>query len=142
MNSIVMSFDFGMKRIGVAVGQKVTQTASGLGVVQAFDGIPKWDYLDKIVLDWQPERFIVGLPINMDGTEGPRVQATRDWSLDLVRILGIPVAFWDERLSTVAVERMMLKADMTRNKRAAKIDQAAAAYILQGALDNIGMQNS
>ena len=68
MNSIVMSFDFGMKRIGVAVGQKVTQTATGLGVVQAFDGIPEWDYLDKIVLDWQPERFIVGLPINMDGS--------------------------------------------------------------------------
>ena len=63
-----MGFDFGMKRIGIAVGQKVTQTASGLGVVQAFDGIPKWDYLDKIVLDWQPERFIVGLPINMDGS--------------------------------------------------------------------------
>ena len=74
MNSIVMSFDFGMKRIGVAVGQKVTQTASGLGVVQAFDGIPKWDYLDKIVLDWQPERFIVGLPINMDGSNSRNEQ--------------------------------------------------------------------
>ena len=78
----------------------------------------------------------------MDGTEGPRVQATRDWSLDLAKTLITPVAFWDERLSTVAVERMMLKADMTRSRRAVKIDQAAAAYILQGALDNIGMQSS
>ena len=80
MNSIVMSFDFGMKRIGVAVGQKVTQTASGLGVVQAFDGIPKWDYLDKIVLDWQPERFIVGLPINMDGSNSEMSKKAQKFS--------------------------------------------------------------
>ena len=64
MNSIIMGFDFGMKKIGVAVGQKYK--TSGLGVVQAFDGIPKWDCLDKIVLDWRPS--IVGLPINMDGS--------------------------------------------------------------------------
>ena len=78
----------------------------------------------------------------MDGTEGPRAQATRDWTLDVIKALQLPAAFWDERLSTIAVERMMLKADMTRKRRAAKIDQAAAAYILQGALDNITMQTS
>ena len=78
----------------------------------------------------------------MDGTEGPRAQATRDWTLDLIKALQLPAAFWDERLSTVAVEKMMLRADMTRKRRAAKIDQAAAAYILQGALDNIATQTS
>ena len=96
----------------------------------------------KIIKDYHIGGIVVGLPINMDGTEGPRAQATRDWSLDLAKTLIMPVAFWDERLSTVAVERMMLKADMTRSRRAVKIDQAAAAYILQGALDNIGMQSS
>ncbi len=78
----------------------------------------------------------------MDGTEGPRAQATRDWTLDLIKALQLPAAFWDERLSTVAVEKVMLRADMTRKRRAAKIDQAAAAYILQGALDNIATQTS
>jgi putative Holliday junction resolvase len=76
----------------------------------------------------------------MDGTEGPRAQATRDWTLDLVRMIELAAAFWDERLSTAAVERMMLTADMTRKKRAQKIDQAAAAYILQGALDAVDAQ--
>ena len=74
----------------------------------------------------------------MDGTEGPRAQATRDWCLELARRLALPYAFWDERMSTMAVERMMIEADMSRKRRAEKIDQAAAAYILQAALDAIG----
>ena len=100
MNSIVMSFDFGMKRIGVAVGQKVTQTASGLGVVQAFDGIPKWDYLDKIVLDWQPERFIVGLPINMDGSNSEMSKKAQKFSRRISSRYNIRSEMFDERLTT------------------------------------------
>ena len=100
MNSIVMSFDFGMKRIGVAVGQKVTQTASGLGVVQAFDGIPKWDYLDKIVLDWQPERFIVGLPINMDGSNSEMSKKAQKFSRRISSRYNIRSEMFDDRLTS------------------------------------------
>ena len=100
MNSIVMSFDFGMKRIGVAVGQKVTQTASGLGVVQAFDGIPKWDYLDKIVLEWQPERFIVGLPINMDGSNSEMSKKAQKFSRRISSRYNIRSEMFDERLTS------------------------------------------
>ena len=100
MNSIVMSFDFGMKRIGVAVGQKVTQTASGLGVVQAFDGIPMWDYLDKIVLDWQPERFIVGLPINMDGSNSEMSKKAQKFSRRISSRYNIRSEMFDERLTS------------------------------------------
>ena len=100
MNSIVMSFDFGMKRIGVAVGQKVTQTASGLGVVQASDGIPKWDYLDKIVLDWQPERFIIGLPINMDGSNSEMSKKAQKFSRRISSRYNIRSEMFDERLTS------------------------------------------
>ena len=138
----LLGVDLGSKTIGLAVSDPSLKIASPITTLKRSKLSSNAIEFSNIIKDYQIGGIIVGLPINMDGTEGPRVQATRDWSLDLARILGIPVAFWDERLSTVAVERMMLKADMTRNKRAAKIDQAAAAYILQGALDNIGMQNS
>ena len=134
--------DLGSKTIGLAVSDPSLKIASPITTLKRSKLSSNAVEFSTIIKDYQIGGIIVGLPINMDGTEGPRVQATRDWSLDLARILSIPVAFWDERLSTVAVERMMVTADMTRNKRAAKIDQAAAAYILQGALDNIGMHNS
>ena len=138
----LLGVDLGSKTIGLAVSDPLLKIASPITTLKRSKLSSNAIEFSNIIKNYQIGGIIVGLPINMDGTEGPRVQATRDWSLDLARILGNPVAFWDERLSTVAVERMMLKADMTRNKRAAKIDQAAAAYILQGALDNIGMQNS
>ena len=138
----LLGVDLGSKTIGLAVSDPLLKIASPITTLKRSKLSSNAIEFSNIIKNYQIGGIIVGLPINMDGTEGPRVQATRDWSLDLARILTIPVAFWDERLSTVAVERMMLKADMTRNKRAAKIDQAAAAYILQGALDNIGMQNS
>ena len=138
----LLGVDLGSKTIGLAVSDPLLKIASPITTLKRSKLSSNAIEFSNIIKNYQIGGIIVGLPINMDGTEGPRVQATRDWSLDLARILTIPVAFWDERLSTVAVERMMLKADMTRNKRAAKIDQAAAAYILQGALDHIGMQNS
>ena len=138
----LLGVDLGSKTIGLAVSDPSLKIASPITTLKRSKLSSNAIEFSNIIKDYQIGGIIVGLPINMDGTEGPRVQATRDWSLDLARILSIPVAFWDERLSTVAVERMMLTADMSRNKRAAKIDQAAAAYILQGALDNIGMQNS
>lgn len=80
---------------------------------------------------------MLGLPLNMDGSEGPRVQSTRAFARNYSRLDERPIAFWDERLSTVAAERGMIEADLSRRKRAAKIDSAAAAFILQGALDRL-----
>ena len=82
--------------------------------------------------------LILGLPLNMDGSEGPRVQATRAFARNLSRLTDLPIAFWDERLSTVAAERALLEADTSRKRRREVIDQVAAGYILQGALDRMG----
>src|SRR5204862_7594665 len=81
--------------------------------------------------------FVLGLPINMDGSEGPRAQSARAFARNLAKLTEVPIALWDERLSTVAVERALVAADASRKKRAAVIDQHAAVYILQGALDRL-----
>ena len=81
--------------------------------------------------------FVLGLPINMDGSEGPRAQSTRAFARNFAKLTALPIALWDERLSTAAVERELIAADVSRKKRAAVIDQHAAAYILQGALDRL-----
>jgi putative Holliday junction resolvase len=82
--------------------------------------------------------LVVGLPINMDGSEGPRCQSVRQFAANLLQRIALPIAFWDERLSTAAVTRAMLEADLSRAKRARAVDKMAAAYILQGALDALG----
>ena len=80
---------------------------------------------------------VIGLPVNMDGTEGPRCQSSRAFGRNLLRLKDLPIAFWDERLSSAAVNRMLIGADVTRARRADLVDKAAAAWILQGALDRI-----
>ena len=96
------------------------------------------------ILDLAGERraagFVLGLPINMDGSEGPRAQATRAFARNLARLTELPIALWDERLSTAAVERALIAADASRAKRRSVIDQHAAAYILQGALDRLSRE--
>jgi len=95
----------------------------------------------KRLLELAAERrtvgLVLGLPVNMDGSEGPRAQSTRAFARNLARLTELPIALWDERLSTAAVERGLIAADASRAKRAAVIDQHAAAYILQGALDRL-----
>jgi putative Holliday junction resolvase len=81
--------------------------------------------------------FVLGLPVNMDGSEGPRAQSSRSFARNLARLTELPIALWDERLSTAAVERDLIAADVSRAKRAAVIDAHAAAYLLQGALDRL-----
>ena len=122
MNSIIMGFDFGMKKIGVAVGQKVTKTASGLGVVQACDGIPKWDYLDRIVLDWHPERFIVGLPINMDGSDSQMSKKAQKFSRRISARYNIKSEMFDERLTSF---------EARENNGKTHLDAVAAKIILE-----------
>ena len=85
--------------------------------------------------------IVLGLPLNMDGTNGPRVQSTQAFARNLGKVLPLPIAFWDERLSSIAVERDMIALDETRAKRAARIDAAAASFILQGAIDRLRGQN-
>ena len=82
--------------------------------------------------------IVLGLPLNMDGSEGPRVQSTRAFARNLMKLTDLPITFWDERLSTVAAERALLEGDASRKKRSQVIDQVAAGYILQGALDRMG----
>ena len=122
MNSIIMGFDFGMKRIGVAVGQKVTQTASGLTVVQACDGIPRWEYLDKIVLDWQPKKFIVGLPLNMDGSNSEMSQKAHKFSRRMSSRYNIQSEMFDERLTSF---------EAREHEEKTHIDAIAARLILE-----------
>lgn len=133
----VVGVDLGSKTIGLAISDPNLRIASPVTTLKRL----KMAVNAREVTEFMDERgaggLIVGLPLNMDGTEGPRSQATRDWSLSLAEKIHKPIAFWDERMSTMAVERMMIKADMTRKRRAGKVDQAAAAYILQAALDAI-----
>ena len=122
MNSIIMGFDFGMRKIGVAVGQKITKTASGLTVVQAFDGIPRWEYLDKIVLDWQPEIFIVGLPLNMDGSDSEMSKKAQRFSKRISSRYDVKSEMFDERLTSF---------EAREHEEKTKIDAIAAKLILE-----------
>jgi len=95
--------------------------------------------LKTLIEDRQIGGIVLGLPVSMDGTEGPRCQATRQFAENLLAVVDLPIAFWDERLSTAAVERLLVReADMTRKRRGEVVDKMAAAYILQGALDVAG----
>jgi putative Holliday junction resolvase len=133
----LLGIDLGSKTIGLAVSDPGHRIASPLTTLRRVKMGVNVQEIERIMAERGAFGLIVGLPINMDGTEGPRAQATRDWTLELVTRIERPAAFWDERMSTMAVERMMLEADMTRKRRAEKVDQAAAAYILQAALDAI-----
>ena len=134
----LLGIDLGSKTIGLALSDPTFKIASPITTLKRGKLTVDAAVIERIVTERGIGGLLVGLPINMDGTEGPRAQATRDWCLELARRLALPYAFWDERMSTMAVERMMIEADMSRKRRAAKIDQAAAAYILQAALDAIG----
>ncbi|MBO6656002.1 MAG: Holliday junction resolvase RuvX [Pseudomonadales bacterium] len=100
MSEITMAFDFGTTKIGVAVGQKITGTATPLSIVPARDGIPDWEAMDRLIEEWQPKEFVVGLPINMDGTESDMSLAAEKFSRRLHGRYNIPAHLMDERLST------------------------------------------
>jgi putative holliday junction resolvase len=133
----LLGVDLGSKTIGLAVSDPNLRVASPITTLRRVKMSVNVREIADVMNDRDIGGLVIGLPLNMDGSEGPRAQATRDWSLDIAERLEIPIAFWDERMSTMAVERIMIEADMTRRRRAEKIDQAAAAYILQSALDAI-----
>ena len=133
----LLGLDLGTKTIGVAASDPDRRLATGVETVTR----KKFAADAARVLALAGERksvgFVLGLPINMDGSEGPRAQSTRAFARNFAQLTELPIALWDERLSTAAVERDLIAADASRAKRAAVIDQHAAAFILQGALDRL-----
>ncbi len=129
--------DLGTKTIGVAVSDGGRQVASPLTTIRREKFTLDAAALLRLVAERELQGIVLGLPLNMDGSEGPRCQATRGFARNLSRLTELPIGYWDERLSTVAAERALLEADTSRRRRAEVIDQIAAGYILQGALDRL-----
>lgn len=134
----VAGLDLGEKTIGVAVSDPMLSVASPLQTIRRTKFTKDAEALLALVAARDLGGLILGLPRNMDGSEGPRCQSTRAFARNLSRLTDIPIGFWDERLSTVAAERALLEADTSRKRRSEVIDHVAAGYILQGALDRIG----
>ena len=130
--------DFGDKTIGIAVSDLRRQVATPLSTIRRVKFTADADALLALCTARGIAGLILGLPRNMDGSEGPRAQATRAFARNLSRLTPLPIGFWDERLSTVAAERALLEADTSRKRRSEVIDHVAAGYILQGALDRLG----
>jgi len=129
--------DLGTRTIGVAVSDRNLTLANPRQVIKRTKFAKDAALLLSMLDADNAGAIVLGLPINMDGTEGPRCQATRAFERNLRSLTARPVVFWDERLSTVAAERSLIAQDMSRAKRKERIDSAAAAFILQGALDHI-----
>jgi len=134
-----MGLDLGEKTIGVAVSDATRTIASPLELIRKTKFTQEAERLFALVRERNVGAIVIGLPVNMDGTEGPRAQSVRAFGRNLLRLQGdLVIAFWDERLSSAAVNRMLIsEADLTRSKRAEVVDRAAAGYILQGALDRL-----
>lgn len=133
----ILGLDLGTETLGVAVSDAFRRVASPLETIRRKKFTQDAERLLAIASNREAAGLILGLPLNMDGTEGPRCQSTRAFARNLERLTDLPIAFWDERLSTVAAERALLEADTTRKRRAKVIDHVAASYILQGALDRM-----
>ena len=139
----LLGLDLGSKTIGLAISDSGFMIASPLETIRRKKFTLDALALKAIIDERQIGGLVLGLPKNMDGSDGPRVQSTRQFAANLLERFDIPIAFWDERLSTMAVERVLVnEADMSRRKRSAVVDKMAASYILQGALDLMTSQNN
>ena len=136
--SRLMGLDLGTKTIGIALSDTSRKVASPLSTIRRTKFQADADQLLALAEEHRVGGFVLGLPLNMNASEGPRAQATRAFAANLAKRTEIPIAFWDERLSTIAAERALLEADQSRRRRASVIDKMAAAYFLQGALDRLG----
>ena len=133
----LIGLDLGTKTIGVAVSDPDRKLAAGVTTIARTNFTADARRLLALAAERAAVGLVLGLPLNMDGSEGPRAQSTRAFARNLAKLTELPIALWDERLSTAAVERELIAADVSRSKRAAVIDQHAAAFILQGALDRL-----
>ena len=133
----IAGLDLGTKTIGVAMSDARRTVASPAETIRRTKFTKDAEALLAMGASREISGYVLGLPKNMDGTEGPRCQSTRAFARNFSRFCGAPIVFWDERLSTVAVERTLLEADQSRKRRAEVVDKMAAAFILQGALDRL-----
>jgi putative pre-16S rRNA nuclease len=133
----LLGLDLGTKTIGVAASDPDRRVAAGVETITRKNFSTDAARLLALAAERKAVGFVLGLPINMDGSEGPRAQSTRAFARNLARLTELPIALWDERLSTAAVERELIAADVSRARRAKVIDQHAAIFILQGALDRL-----
>jgi putative Holliday junction resolvase len=134
----LLGLDLGEKTIGLALSDVRRTIASPLETIERTKFRADAERLLKLARLHKVGALVVGLPLNMNGSEGPRAQAARAFVRNLAPLTELPVAFWDERLSTAAVTRTLIAADASRRRRAALVDKMAAAYLLQGALDRMG----
>jgi putative pre-16S rRNA nuclease len=133
----LVGLDLGEKTIGVAISDRLGATATPMETIRRRKFTLDAARLLQIAASRDAGGFLLGLPRNMDGSEGPRCQSTRAFARNLARLTDLAIGFWDERLSTVAAEKALLEADTSRKRRAEVIDHVAASYILQGALDRL-----
>ncbi len=131
----IAGLDLGEKTIGVAVSDRLRSVATPLLTIRRVKFTQDAAQLLAITAERELAGLVLGLPRNMDGSEGPRCQSTRAFARNLEKLTDLPITYWDERLSTVAAERALLEADTSRKRRAEVIDHVAAGYILQGVLD-------
>jgi putative Holliday junction resolvase len=138
----LIGLDLGTKRIGVATSDPDRRLASPVETLARRTFSIDAARLLVLAAERKAAGFVLGLPVNMDGSEGPRSQAARAFARNLARVSELPIGLWDERLSTAAVERQLIAQDVSRARRAKVIDQHAATFILQGALDRLARSTS
>jgi putative Holliday junction resolvase len=131
----LLGLDIGEKTIGLALSDATLLIATPLSTIKRTKFTRDAEVLGKLIEEHEVTGLIIGLPINMDGSEGPKCQSVRQFAANLLTRMDLEISFWDERLSTVAVTRTMIEADISRAKQKQAVDKMAAAYILQGALD-------
>lgn len=136
-NRAIAGLDLGTATIGVAMSDLRRSVATPIEVIRRVKFTEDAARLLALLAERGAQGIVLGLPLNMDGSSGPRVQSTQAFARNLERLTPLPIAFWDERLSTVAAERALVEADTSRKRRKEVIDQVAAGYILQGALDRL-----
>ena len=142
MNSLpptgkILGLDLGTKTIGIAVSDALRYTATPLETIARTKFTADAARLIELISENDVVGLVLGLPLNMDGSEGPRAQSTRTFARNMAQKTRVPIDFWDERLSTSAVTRMLIEADTRRDRRAEVVDKLAASYILQGYLDRL-----
>lgn len=133
----LLGLDLGTKTIGVAISDAMRYSATPLETIRRSKFTEDANRLLTLIAETRAVAIVLGLPLNMDGSEGPRVQSTRAFARNLAQKTPLPIVFWDERLSTAAVNRMLIAADVRRDTRAEVVDKLAASYILQGLLERL-----
>ena len=133
----LLGLDVGSKTVGMALSDVTRSIATPFDTIRRTKFTADAKTIGEVIESNQVGALVIGLPLNLDGSEGPRAQSTRAFARNLAAYIGVPMMFWDERLSTAAVERHLIEADASRKRRAEVVDRMAAAYILQGALDRL-----